>query len=83
MESPCRSPSVSLAPPDDDEIDQRMTGNVLRRAPSHLALGWVAQVFGVDSPPTFAAPPAGPYRMTKSVTLAHVFERSGHATEEL
>ena len=63
--------------------NQRLTGNVLRRAVSHLALGWVPQVFGVDSPPTFAAPPAGPYRMTKSVTLAHVFERSGHATEEL
>ena len=32
-------------------------------------------VFGTDSPPTFAAPPAGPYTYTKTVHVSHTFER--------
>ena len=40
-------------------------------------------VFGVDSPPTFAAPPAGPYKVMKSFTYSRVFERSTAASQSI
>lgn len=39
-------------------------------------------VFGVDSPPTFAAPPAGGYKVMKTVTVSRVFERPSKKTTQ-